>query len=144
MSSKGEGNTRMKKRVVHTSDAPEAIGPYSQARVVELGDGGRMVFTAMQIALDPGTMEMVEGGIENQTKQVLKNLTAVLAAAGAGWGDVVKSVVYLADMNDFGAFNAVYGEVAGDEPPARSAVAVKEIPKGGLIGIELVVATGRK
>lgn len=141
MSSKGEGNTRMKKRVIHTSEAPEAIGPYSQAVVVESADGGGMVFTAMQIALDPGTMKMIEGGIEEQTRQVLNNLTAVMAAAGAGWGNVVKSVVYLADMGDFAAFNAVYGEVAGDEPPARSAVAVKEVPKGGLVGIELVAVT---
>lgn len=129
----------MAKRAIQTDRAPAAIGPYSQAIEVTDGGGGRMILTAMQIGLDPATMEIVTGGIEAETKQVLSNLSAILKEAEAGWEDVVKAVVYLADMNDFAAFNALYGEVVGDPPPARSAVAVRDLPKGGCVGIELVV-----
>ncbi|MFC1627847.1 Rid family detoxifying hydrolase [Gemmatimonadota bacterium] len=128
----------MAKQAIHTDKAPAAIGPYSQAIALSAGNDARIIFTAMQIGLDPATMEIVEGGIEAETKQVLNNLTAVLKEAGAGWENVVKAVVYLADMNDFVVFNALYGEVVVDPPPARSAVAVRDLPKGGCVGIELV------
>jgi len=128
----------MVKQAIHTDQAPAAIGPYSQALALSAGSDGRIIFTAMQIGLDPATMEIVEGGIEAETKQVLNNLTAILMEAGAGWENVVKAVVYLADMNDFTVFNALYGDVVEDPPPARSAVAVRDLPKDGCVGIELI------
>ncbi len=128
----------MAKQAIHTDKAPAAIGPYSQAIALSTGNDVRIIFTAMQIGLDPATMEIVEGGIEAETKQVLGNLTAILKEAGADWGDVVKAVVYLVDMNDFAIFNTLYGDVVVDPPPARSAVAVRDLPKGGCVGIELV------
>ena len=128
----------MSGRAISTDSAPAAIGPYSQAMMVDLEGNRKMVFTAGQIALDPATMEIVEGGIEEQTRQVIGNLTAVLEAAGADWKDVVKSTIFLADMGDFGAVNPIYGEVVSDPPPARSTVAVKELPKGVLIEIDLI------
>jgi len=130
----------MAKQALHTDKAPAAIGPYSQAIALPAGNDARIIFTAMQIGLDPATMEIVEGGVEAETKQVLNNLTAILKEAGADWGNVVKAVVYLADMNDFAVFNALYGDVVVDPPPARSAVAVRDLPKGGCVGIELVAA----
>jgi len=130
----------MKNRAVSTEDAPAAIGPYSQAVIVDLGGNRKLIYSAGQIALDPATMEVVEGGIEAQTRQVLENLTAVLAESGATWEDVVKTTIFLADMSDFAEVNALYGEVVSDPPPARSTVAVKELPKGVLIEIEVVAA----
>ena len=123
---------------VKTDRAPQAIGPYSQARVVEIGHGQRMVFTAGQLGLVPATGQLAEGGVEAQTRQALDNLTAVLEAAGAGWEQVVKTVIFLADMSDFGQVNPVYGEYVADPPPARSTVAVKDLPLGGLVEIEVV------
>jgi 2-iminobutanoate/2-iminopropanoate deaminase len=128
----------MSKKAVHTSSAPQAIGPYSQAISVDLGADSRMIFTAGQIALDPDSMEIVDGGIEAQTRQVLRNLTAVLEAAGAEWGHVVKTTIFLADMADFGTVNPIYGEMVADPPPARSTVAARELPLGVLIEIDLV------
>lgn len=128
----------MSHTAVHTDQAPQAIGPYSQATVVDLGGGSRMVFTAGQIALDPQTMEIVAGGIEEQTGQVVANLTAVLEAAGAGWANAVKTTIFLADMADFAAVNAIYGEAVGDPPPARSTVAVATLPKNVRVEIDLV------
>ena len=128
----------MAKQAIHTDKAPAAIGPYSQAIALSAESDARIIFTAMQIGLDPATMEIVEGGIEAETKQVLGNLTAILKEAGADWGNVMKAVVYLVNMNDFALFNALYGEVVMDPPPARSAVAVRDLPKGGCVGIELV------
>jgi 2-iminobutanoate/2-iminopropanoate deaminase len=128
----------MSSKAVNTDNAPAAIGPYSQAMVVDRGDRRKMIFTAGQIALDPATMDAVEGGIEVQTRQVIANLTAVLHAAGAAWADVVKTTIFLTDMNDFGTVNPIYGEAVSDPPPARSTVAVKELPKGVLIEMELV------
>jgi len=128
----------MCKNAIHTNDAPEAVGPYSQAVVVELGGGRRMIFTAGQIGLDPATMELVAGGIEAQAKRVIKNLTAILEAAGAGWGDVVKTTVFLTDMDDFATFNKIYEETVSDPPPARSAAGAKELPKGCLLEMELI------
>jgi len=118
---------------VATDKAPKAIGPYSQA----VKTGG-FVFTAGQIALDPATMEMVGSGVTAQAERVMKNLTAVLEAAGCGLSDVVKTTVFLADMADFAAMNDVYAKHFGDHRPARSAVAVKALPKGALVEIEAV------
>lgn len=120
---------------VHSDDAPKAIGPYSQA----ISANG-FLFTAGQIALDPVTMEVVAGDVAAQSEQVLKNLTAVLSAAGAGWGDVVKTTVFLRDMADFAAMNAVYSRVLGDARPARSTVAVAGLPRDVRVEIELVAA----
>lgn len=120
---------------IHSDDAPKAIGPYSQAIIAN-----GFLFTAGQIALDPGTMEIVPGDVSAQSEQVLKNLTAVLTEAGAGWGDVVKTTVFLRDMADFGAMNAVYSRVLGDSRPARSTVAVAGLPRDVRVEIELVAA----
>ncbi len=128
----------MCKSAIHTSEAPEAVGPYSQAVVVELGGGSRMIFTAGQIGLDPTTTELVAGGIEAQVERVIKNLTAILEAAGAGWDDVVKTTVFLTDMDDFATFNKIYGETVSDPPPARSVAGARELPKGCLLEMELI------
>ncbi len=128
----------MSKRVIHTDAAPAAIGPYSQA--VRAGD---FVFTAGQIGLDPDTGQMVPGGIEAQTRQALRNLQAVLEAAGASLSQVVKTTVFLQDMNDFAAMNAVYATFFPSEPPARSAVQAAALPKGALVEIEAVAYSPR-
>ncbi|HEX5004779.1 MAG TPA: RidA family protein [Gemmatimonadales bacterium] len=119
--------------VVSTPKAPKAIGPYSQAIVSDT-----LVFTAGQVALDPATMELVTGGIAEQTEQVFANLTAVLAAGGSGLGRVVKTTVYLIDMADFGAMNEVYARHFGSHRPARSTVAVAGLPKGARVEIDVV------
>lgn len=121
------------KTIVSTPNAPRAIGPYSQA---VRADG--LIFTAGQIGLDPSTMEMVAGGVEEQTRQVMTNLKNVLEAAGSGLGRVVKTTVFLTDMANFAAMNAIYAEFFPDEPPARSAVAAAGLPKGALVEIEAV------
>lgn len=121
------------KTIVFTPNAPRAIGPYSQA---VRADG--LVFTAGQIGLDPSTMEMVAGGVEEQTRQVLTNLKSILEAAGSSLGRVVKTTVFLTDMANFAAMNAIYAEFFPDEPPARSAVAAAGLPKGALVEIEAV------
>ncbi|MBE7435132.1 MAG: RidA family protein [Anaerolineales bacterium] len=123
----------MNKRVVFTEKAPKAIGPYSQAIHI-----GNLVYTAGQVGLDPATMELVPGGIEEQTRQTLKNLTNVLATAGVSTSNVVKTTVFLKDMNDFAKMNAIYAEVFGENPPARTTVAVAGLPKGALVEIECV------
>lgn len=119
--------------VVTTDDAPKAIGPYSQAVVT---DG--MIFTAGQIALDPRTGEVVGRTAAEQTEQVLKNLAAILAAAGAGLGEVVKTTVYLADMADFPAMNEVYARHFGNHKPARSTVQAAGLPKGVRVEIDAI------
>jgi 2-iminobutanoate/2-iminopropanoate deaminase len=125
----------MAKAAIVTDRAPSAIGPYSQA--VRVGD---FVFTSGQIALDPRTGQLVGGGVEAETKQVLDNLEAVLAAAGGSWSDVVKTTIFLRDMNDFAAVNKLYGErVAGGVMPARSTVQVAGLPKGVAVEIDAVV-----
>ena len=116
---------------IHTSQAPEAIGPYSQAI-----KQGNMIFTSGQIALTPSG-EFLDAGIKTQTKQVCENLKAVLNAAGADIKNVVKTTIFLADINDFGAVNEVYGEYFSHKP-ARSTVAVKELPKGAKVEIECI------
>ena len=121
------------KKIVQTDKAPKAIGPYSQAIRLE-----GLVFSAGQIGLDPSTGELVPGGVEAQTRQVLTNLKNVLAAAGSDLNFVVKTTVFLKDMNDFPKMNAVYAEFFPENPPARSTVAVSALPKGALVEIEAV------
>ncbi len=118
---------------VSTPDAPAAIGPYSQAVIV-----GNLVYTAGQIPLDPATMELVTGDITDQTDRVLMNLQAVLKAANSGLDRVVKTTVYLADMADFPAMNAVYERHFGAHRPARSTVAVKQLPKNAAVEIDVI------
>lgn len=127
----------MSTRTVSTDSAPAAIGPYSQAIIA-----GGFLFTAGQIALDPVTAQVVEGDVVAQTKRVLQNLEAVLAAAGASWKDVVKTTVFLQDMKDFPRMNEVYSAVMGDARPARSTVQVAGLPRGVLVEIELVAHLG--
>jgi len=120
-------------RIVHTENAPAAIGPYSQAVVA-----GNFLFTAGQIAIDPATGQIVQGDVTAQTERVMRNLAAVLETAGATWSDVVKTTVYLQDMADFPRVNDVYGRVIGDARPARSTVQVAGLPRGVLVEIDAV------
>jgi 2-iminobutanoate/2-iminopropanoate deaminase len=119
--------------IVQTSAAPPAIGPYSQAIVA-----GDLIFCSGQIPLDPATGEIVEGGIEEQTHRVLKNLRAVLESAGSGLEHVLKTTVFLKRMDDFAAMNAVYATYFPDAPPARSTVEVSRLPRNVLIEIECI------
>lgn len=121
------------KKIVITDKAPKAIGPYSQAIRTE-----NLVFTAGQIGLDPATMEIVKGGIEAEARQVLTNLKHVLESADSGLNFVVKTTVFLNDMNDFAKMNAVYAEFFPENPPARSTVQAAGLPKGALVEIECV------
>jgi len=120
-------------KVASTEKAPKAIGPYSQAIIAD-----NLVFTAGQIGLDPQTMEIVPGGVAEQTDRVLRNLTAVLESAGSELGRVLKTTVFLVDMGDFAAMNEVYQRHFGVHKPARSTVAVAQLPKGGRVEIEAV------
>jgi 2-iminobutanoate/2-iminopropanoate deaminase len=120
----------MTKEIISTSKAPQAIGPYSQA--VRAGD---FLFCSGQIPMDPETGELVAGAIGNQTERVLKNIRAVLQAAGAGLDRVVRCTVFLSDMNDFAAMNEVYGRFFEKDPPARAAVEVARLPKN--VGVEI-------
>jgi len=130
------------KTPLHVDDAPKAIGPYSQAQVVRLHGGNRMVFTSGQIALDPKSGELVDGDIAKQTERVFLNLAAVLRGAGLGFADVVKTTVYLTDMADFQAMNQVYARHFPAEPPARTTIAAAGLPKGARVEID-AVAVGR-
>jgi 2-iminobutanoate/2-iminopropanoate deaminase len=121
------------KKIIHTDSAPQAIGPYSQAVRTE-----HMVYTAGQIGLDPATMEIVSGGVEAETRQVLNNLKQVLEAANSGLNYVVKTTVFLRDMADFPKMNAVYAEFFPENPPARSTVAAAGLPKGVAVEIEAI------
>ena len=121
---------------VHTTSAPAAIGPYSQA--VDTGAG--LVFVSGQLPIDPATGQFPEGGVAAQTRQSLLNASAILEAAGLGLSNVVKTTVFLADMGDFAAMNAVYSEFFSEPFPARSAVAVKTLPKNALVEIECIAA----
>lgn len=125
------------KRIVKTGEAPQAIGPYSQAVAA-----GGLVFASGQIPLDPATGEFVAGGIAEQTEQVLRNLSKVLEAAGTGLGRVVKTTVFLADMGDFAAMNEVYGRFFAEEPPARSTVEAARLPRDARVEIEVVALAG--
>lgn len=120
---------------VHSANAPAAIGPYSQAQ--RLGD---VLYCSGQIALDPKTMQMVGSTAAEQAEQVLKNLAAVLEAGGSSLGRVVKTTIYLASMDDFAAVNEVYGRHFGEHKPARATIAVKTLPKNGLVEIDCIAA----
>ena len=120
-------------KTISTTSAPQAIGPYSQAIQV-----GQFIYTSGQIPLNPATGTLVEGGIREQTQQSLSNIKAVLEAAGVKMSNVVKTTVFLADMNDFAAMNEIYATFFSEPFPARSAVAVKTLPKGALVEIEVV------
>jgi len=124
-------------KTVATPHAPAAIGPYSQAKIV-----GNLLFTAGQIPLIPESMEMVTGPIEAQTTRVLANLDAVLKEAGSSWEQVAKTTVFLTDLADFAAFNAVYEKHLGGAKPARSTVQVAALPRGAKVEIELIAEVG--
>ena len=123
------------KQVISTHQAPAAIGPYSQAIRV-----GNLLYTSGQIPINPATGSFVEGGIKEQTRQSLTNIKAILEEAGLTMTHVVKTTVFMVDMNDFADMNAVYAEFFAEPYPARSAVAVKTLPKGALVEIEVVAA----
>lgn len=123
----------MKRTVVSTDKAPAAVGPYSQGVVV-----GDLVFTAGQIALDPQTGDLVGEDVSAQTRRVIENLAAVLSAAGSSLDKVVKTTVFLTNMDDFAAMNSVYAEFFASNPPARSTVQVGALPKGSLVEIEAI------
>ncbi len=123
----------MKKQIIATDKAPKAIGPYSAAVRV-----GNFVYTAGQIGIDPATGELVSGGIEAETRQVLTNLKHILEAAGSSLDNVVKTTVFLRDINDFARMNAVYAEFFPENPPARSAVQAAALPKGVAVEIEAI------
>ncbi|MCU0865241.1 MAG: RidA family protein [Planctomycetes bacterium] len=125
----------MKSEIVQSPAAPAAIGPYSQAI-----KAGNLLFCSGQIALDPKTMNMVGSNAAEQAEQVLKNLAAVLTAGGASMAHVVRTTIFLASMADFAAVNEVYGRHFGSHKPARATVAVKELPKGGLVEIDCIAA----
>lgn len=125
----------MKLEILSTENAPAAIGPYSQA--VKCGN---MLFCSGQIPLDPANGEMVPGGITRQAEQVMINIQAVLTAAGIGFNDVIKTTIYLVDMADFAAVNEVYGSRFQAHKPARSTVAVKSLPRGALLEVEIIAA----
>ncbi len=123
----------MSLKIIQTSDAPAAIGPYSQAV-----SAGGFLFTAGQIALDPHSGQIVDGGVQEQTERVMANLTAVLKEAGTDWSSVVKTTVYLHDMADFPAMNEIYGRWLGDARPARSTIQAAALPRGVLVEIDVV------
>ena len=125
------------KQIVRTEAAPQAIGPYSQAVVA-----GGFVFASGQIPTDPATGQFVEGGVAEQTRQVLRNLSKVLEAAGTGLERVVKTTVFLADMNDFAEMNEVYGSFFGENPPARSTVEAARLPRDARVEIDVVALAG--
>jgi 2-iminobutanoate/2-iminopropanoate deaminase len=123
----------MERQVIHSDDAPKAIGPYSQAIRV-----GELVFCSGQLGLDPATGQLVSGGVEAETRRALQNLMAVLQAAGASLEHVVKTTVFLLDMNDFAKMNAVYTEFFPSRPPARSTIQVARLPRDGKVEIEAI------
>ena len=127
----------MERQVIHTDNAPKAIGPYSQA--IRVGD---FVFCAGQAGLDPATGNLVSGGIEAETRRTLQNLAAVLEAAGTSFSRVVKTTVFLLDMNEFQKMNAVYAEFFPTNPPARSTVQVARLPKDARVEIEVIALAG--
>ena len=125
------------RETVKTGEAPAAIGPYSQAM-----RANGFLYCSGQIPLDPATGKMVEGGIEAQTERVLRNLEAVISAGGSSLSKVVKTTVYLTDLGDFPAMNAVYGRFFPDDPPARATVQVAKLPAGARVEIDAVAVTG--
>jgi 2-iminobutanoate/2-iminopropanoate deaminase len=125
------------KQIIATEHAPQAIGPYSQAVLA-----GGFVFASGQIPIDPETGQFVEGGIAEQTEQVLRNVSNLLKAAGTSLARVVKTTVFLADMNDFAAMNDVYARFFGEQPPARSTVQAARLPRDARVEIEVVALAG--
>jgi 2-iminobutanoate/2-iminopropanoate deaminase len=123
------------KKVIHTDNAPKAIGPYSQAI-----EANGMLFVSGQIPINPQTGELSNGTIQEQTKLVMDNIGAILKAAGYGYGNIVKTTCLLADISDFADMNKVYAEYFKENPPARSAFAVKDLPKGARLEIEVMAA----
>jgi 2-iminobutanoate/2-iminopropanoate deaminase len=121
------------REIISTKDAPQAIGPYSQAI-----KANGLVFTAGQIAIDPATQQVVAGDVAVQTDRVLRNLSEILEAAGSGLGKVVRATVFLKNMSDFAAMNAVYGKYFSTAPPARSTVEVARLPKDALVEIDVI------
>jgi 2-iminobutanoate/2-iminopropanoate deaminase len=125
------------RKVIHTEKAPKAVGPYSQAIST-----GNLLFTAGQVGIDPRTGKLVEGGIKEQTRQVMENLKAILTEAQTGFSKVVKTTVFLQDIKTFADFNQVYGEYFPSEPPARSTFQVGALPLGAMVEIEMIVLLG--
>jgi 2-iminobutanoate/2-iminopropanoate deaminase len=123
------------KKVIHSDKAPKAVGPYSQAILT-----GNLLFTSGQIAIDPGSGKLIEGGIQEQARQVMANLSAVLKAAGTDLARVIKATVFLSDINNFAEFNEVYCEYFPSNPPARSAFQVAALPLGAMVEIEMIAS----
>jgi 2-iminobutanoate/2-iminopropanoate deaminase len=123
----------MRKEIIHTNSAPKAIGPYSQAV-----KAGGLVYCSGQIPLDPATMELVQGSVADQTRRVMDNLKAVLDASGSSLAHVLKTTVFLRDMNDFAEMNAAYGEYFRVDPPARATVQVARLPKDVAVEIDCI------
>jgi 2-iminobutanoate/2-iminopropanoate deaminase len=121
------------KKIIHTMDAPKAVGPYSQAV-----EANGMLFISGQIPIDPAIGKIIDGGIKEQTEQVLKNIGAILKAAGYTYADVVKSTCLLNDMDNFAAMNEIYGRYYAENPPARAAFGVVRLPLGALVEIETI------
>jgi 2-iminobutanoate/2-iminopropanoate deaminase len=132
-----KGTVETVKQIIATERAPQAIGPYSQAIVAN-----GFVFASGQIPIDPATGQFVEGGIVEQTEQVLRNVSNLLEAAGTGLARVVKTTVFLADMNDFAAMNETYARFFGENPPARSTVQAARLPRDARVEIEVVALAG--
>ena len=120
-------------QVISTKDAPQAIGPYSQAI-----KANGFIFVSGQVAIDPATQQVIQGGVATQTDRVLRNLSEILQAAGSGLGKVVRSTVFLKNMSEFTAMNEVYGKYFSSSPPARSTVEVARLPKDVLVGIDVI------
>jgi 2-iminobutanoate/2-iminopropanoate deaminase len=127
----------MRKQVIQSSHAPQAIGPYSQA--IRAGD---FVFLSGQVALDPATGELVKGGVGAETRRVLDNLEAVLGAAGASFAEVVRATIYLTNLADFAEVNQIYGARFATEPPARATVQVAALPRGATVEIDMIAYVG--
>jgi 2-iminobutanoate/2-iminopropanoate deaminase len=125
------------KKIIHTERAPKAVGPYSQAVST-----GNLLFTAGQVAIDPATGKLVEGGIREQTRRVMENLKAILMEARTDFSKVVKSTVFLQDIKNFSDFNQVYAEYFPSEPPARSTFQVGALPLGAMVEIEMIALLG--
>lgn len=123
----------MNKQIIHTEKAPAAIGPYSQGI-----KAGNLLFISGQVPFNPETMEIVEGGVEAQTARVLENLKAILAEAGASFENVVKTTVFIKDMNEFGAINEIYANYFGENKPARACVEVARLPRDVRVEIEAI------
>lgn len=128
--------SRRRREVLIAAEAPEAVGPYSLAI-----RAGELIFAAGSLGIDPASGELVEGGIQAQTRQALTNLQSVLKSGGSDLALVVKTTVFLQDINDFGAMNEVYAEFFHQDPPARSAVQAAALPKGGAVEIEAIAVT---